>query len=68
MGSKLLVGRDWMEQRITALPSNQRHRRDMRQKRTAQATTYELFANHELEHELQAMSARLDAYRGVLMG
>ncbi|MEQ1887443.1 MAG: ISNCY family transposase [Bryobacteraceae bacterium] len=38
----------------------------MRQKRTAQATIYEVFADHELGRELQTMSAWLDAHRGVL--
>ena len=38
----------------------------MRQKRTAQATIYEVFAAHELGRELEAMSTWLDAHRGVL--
>ena len=38
----------------------------MRQKRTAQATIYEVFSDHELGRELQTMSAWLDAHRGVL--
>ena len=38
----------------------------MRQKRTAQATLYEVFSDHELGRELQTMSAWLDAHRSVL--
>jgi transposase, IS5 family len=38
----------------------------MRQKRTAQATIYEVFADHELGRELQTMSEWLDAHRSVL--
>ena len=38
----------------------------MRQKRTAQATIYEVFSDHELGRELQTMSMWLDAHRSVL--
>ena len=38
----------------------------MRQKRTAQATIYEVFCDHERGRELQSMSAWLDAHRSVL--
>ncbi len=38
----------------------------MRQKRTAQASIYELFADHDLGRELQGMSAWLDAHRAIL--
>ena len=38
----------------------------MRQKRTAQATIFEVFPDHEVGRELQTMSAWLDAHRGVL--
>lgn len=38
----------------------------MRQKRTAQATIYEVFSTHELGRELRTMSEWLDAHRGVL--
>jgi len=38
----------------------------MRQKRTAQATIYEVFCDHELGRELQSMSESLDAHRNVL--
>ena len=38
----------------------------MRQKRTAQASLYELFADHDLGRELQTMSDWLDAHREVL--
>ena len=38
----------------------------MRQTRTAQATIYEVFSDHELGRELQTMSEWLDANRGVL--
>ncbi len=38
----------------------------MRQKRTAQASIYELFADHELGRELQGMSEWLDAHPKVL--
>lgn len=40
----------------------------MRQKRTAQATIYQVFSDHELGRELQTMSEWLDAHRGVLTG
>ena len=38
----------------------------MRQKRTAQASIYELFADHDLGRELQGMSEWLDAHPKVL--
>ena len=38
----------------------------MRQKRTAQASIYELFADHDLGRELEGMSAWLDAHRSIL--
>ncbi|MCL4748411.1 MAG: ISNCY family transposase [Burkholderiaceae bacterium] len=38
----------------------------MRQKRTAQASIYELFADHDLGRELESMSAWLDGHRSVL--
>lgn len=38
----------------------------MRQKRTAQASIYELFADHDLGRELEGMSAWLDAHRSHL--
>ena len=38
----------------------------MRQKRTAQASIYELFADHDLGRELEGMSAWLDAHRAIL--
>lgn len=38
----------------------------MRQKRTAQASIYELFADHDLGRELEGMSAWLDGHRSIL--
>jgi len=38
----------------------------MRQKRTAQASIYELFADHDLGRELEGMSAWLDAHPHIL--
>ena len=38
----------------------------MRQKRNAQTSIYELFADHDLGRELQTMSEWLDAHRAVL--
>ena len=38
----------------------------MRQKRNAQRSIYELFADHDLGRELQTLSEWLDAHRAVL--
>src|SRR6201993_5319143 len=38
----------------------------MRQERTVQATIFEVFAQHEIGRELQAMSQWLDGQRGLI--
>jgi IS5 family transposase len=38
----------------------------MRQERTVQASIFDLFATHEIGHELKAMSQWLDAHRDLL--
>ena len=38
----------------------------MRQERTVQASIFDLFATHEIGHELKAMSQWLDEHRDLL--
>src|ERR687892_1990020 len=38
----------------------------MRQERTVQASIFDIFARHEIGHELKAMSEWLDAHRALL--